>query len=818
MFPKLKSALKSIWISAILFSTFLRLTNLFFKTFEMKKVLLLVVCIISVYTTSFSQSCDGPLTVTIQGADSGSPLEASESNISQPSCNGPNGSIEIDVSGGTPDYEIQWKLNDIDFSTNEDLFEVGAGTYTVIISDASGCSVDLGPFVITEPSAIAVTGVTDDPSCNTEGGTFNGSISIEVEGGAGDYTFAWSTTDGSGLEESDEDQTGLGGGTYSVVVTDASGCTGTAEWTLSVPDLLAVSLEHTDPDCNSENGDPNGTIALSASGGTGEYSYAWSSEDGMGLEADAADQSGLGQGTYTVVVSDANGCTASAEVTLEAPTAIVVNLSKVDPTCNSDNGTSDGSIEITVVGGSGEYTFAWSTEGGTGLVEDSDNQSALGTGTYTVIVSDTNGCSETEEITLDGPDAIIVDATTVVPSCYGDQDGSITLNTVSGGAGSSRDDYSYNWNTIGGSGLTTTDASQANLGIGTYMLTITDANGCEGYFEYELTGPEEIVLSVDSQVDPSCNPANGEASGSIEVSASGGSGDFTFTWSTASGSELTEGATSQSGLLGGTYVVVVTDGNGCSTEEEIELITPGEIDLEFTVVPPSCSGANGSIWIAISPEGDEDIYTYDWSTSDGSGIEEGTKNQSKLSPGTYGLLVTNQNGCTVSGEFVVPDVSEMEASAEVTTDILCNGDASGEITVTASGGTGELEYSIDDETTFQSENVFEGLAAGEYTIVIKDENGCTTDVDITVEEPTALTAGTCTEAQDLCNVNEGEIKVEASGGAAPYEVTWTSSNGGTLDQESGTIDADGGAFTFTSAQGGKSYSFVVTDANGCQIP
>lgn len=784
----------------------------------MKRALLLVACIISVYTTSFSQNCDGPLTVTIQGADSGSPLEATESNINQPTCNGPTGSIEIDVTGGTPDYEIQWQLNDVDFSTNEDLFDIGEGTYTVIITDASGCSVDLGPFEITEPTGIEVTGVTENPSCNTDGGTFNGSINIEVSGGAGDYTFEWATTDGSGLATADEDQSGLGGGTYTLVVTDASGCTGTGEWTLENPELFEVSLAPVDPDCNSENGEPNGMITTTVSGGTGNYTFAWSTDDGMGLAETEADQSGLGQGTYSVIVTDENGCTVSAEATLEAPTAIVVELTKVDPTCNSDNGTSDGSITISVEGGSGDYSYAWTSDGGTGLDENAGDQSELGTGTYTVVVTDTNGCSETAEITLDGPDAIIVDATTVVPSCFGDQDGSITLNSVSGGSGSSIDDYTYNWNTVGGSGLTTTDASQSDLGIGTYMVTITDANGCEGYFEYELTGPEEIVLNVDSQVDPSCNPANGEADGSITVSASGGSGDFTFAWSTDSGSELTEGATSQTGLLGGTYTVVVTDSNGCSTEEEIELITPGEIDLEFTVVPPSCSGTNGSIWLAISPEGDDDVYTYDWSTTDGSGLEEGTKHQAALSPGTYSVVVTNQNGCTVSGEFVVPDVSDIEASAEVTADIQCNGDASGEITVTASGGTGALEYSIDDEANYQESNVFADLEAGEYTIVIKDENGCTTDVDITVEEPAALTAGTCTEVQDLCNVNEGEIKVEASGGVAPYMVTWTSSNDGTLDQESGEIATDGGSFTFTSAQGGKSYSFVVTDANGCQIP
>ena len=784
----------------------------------MKKALLLVACIFTVYTTSFGQNCDGPLTVTIQGADTGSPLEASESSVNQPTCNGPNGSIEIEISGGTPEYEIQWQLNGVDYSTNEDLFDVGEGTYTAVITDASGCSVDLGPFDITEPSAIEVTGISENPSCNTEGGSFDGSINIEVTGGVGALTYAWSSADGSGHVAGDEDQTGLGGGTYTVVVTDENGCTGTAEWTLTLPDLFEVSLAHVDPDCNSENGDPNGTITVTTSGGTGDYSYAWTTDDGSGLDETASDQTGLSQGTYSVVVTDESGCTVSAEITLEAPSAIVVELSKVDPTCNAENGTSDGSIEITVVGGSGDYTYAWSSVGGSGLVEDSANQSELGTGTYTVVVTDTNGCSETAEITLDGPDAIIVDADMVVPSCFGEQDGSITLNSVSGGAGSSIDDYTYNWNTVGGSGLNTTDASQDELGIGTYMLTITDANGCEGYFEYELTGPEEIVLTVDSQEDPSCHPENGDSDGTISVSASGGSGDFTYAWSSDNGADLTDGASSQSGLTGGVYTVVVTDSNGCTAEEEIMLMTPGEIDLEFTVVPPTCAGTNGSIWIAISPEGDDDVYTYDWSTSDGSGITAGTKNQASLSPGTYELLVTNQNGCTTSGEFVVPDVSEIEATAEVTDEILCNGDENGKIKVEASGGTGGLEYSIDDGATWQNSKNFNNLPGGDYTIIVRDANGCQTEVDITIDEPEALTAGTCTEVQDLCNVNEGEIKIEAFGGVAPYTVTWTSSNDGTLDQASGEIATDGGSFTFTSAQGGKSYSFIVTDANGCQIP
>lgn len=780
----------------------------------MKKILLLVVCLFAVYTTSFAQEdCTGPLTVTIEGASSETPLDASESSVVQPDC-GPNGSISIDVSGGTPDYTFQWKKDGTDYSTDQNLIDAGSGSYEVTISDASGCSMDLGPFELTEPDAMVIAGTSLDPNCNMVGTDFDGSIAVTITGGVADYSFAWTSTDGSGLDATAQDQTGLGGGTYTLVVTDNNGCTATEEWTLTAPDEFDVTWTSEDPDCNDANGDPNGSVTVNVTGGTSEYTYLWSTTDGSGLVADAGDQSGLAAGTYTLQVTDSKGCIIEKDVTLEAPTAILVDLSKVDPTCNADNGTSDGSIDITVSGGSGSYTYAWTSDGGTGLDATASNQSGLGTGTYTVEVTDVNGCSATAEITLDGPDAIIVDASTEDPSCGGVQDGSITLDDVSGGDGS----FTYNWNTINGSGVTTTAQSQSELGAGTYMLTITDGTGCSATFEWELSSPEAIVVSVDDQQDPDCHPSNGPENGTITVSVTGGDGTFSYAWTSDNDATLVDDVATQSNLPGGEYTVVVTDGSGCSAEQVVTLTPAQDISVSDQVIPPSCAGNNGSIWLAVSP-GEGATYTYEWSSIDGgTGITAGTKDQASLTPGTYSVIITNQNGCSKTLEYVVPTTSGFEIASEVSADILCNGDASGEITITATGGTGTLTYSIDDEETFQESNVFSGLAAGEYTIVVKDANGCSDDIDVTVEEPAQLTAGTCTEAQDLCNANEGEIKVQASGGVAPYVVTWTSADGGTLDQTSGTIDNAGESVTFTSAQGGKSYSFIVTDANGCQIP
>lgn len=771
------------------------------------------------YSTSQAQICEGPLTVEITGSQSETPLEISEDEVLQPDCAGPTGAIAITISGGNPDYGVAWSKNGEFLTDTEDLLDVGAGEYSVEVTDASGCSTTLGPWTLEEPSSIEVEIASIDPSCNVPDAAGDGSITLEVTGGTGTYTYAWSTTDGSGLVDGAATQNTLTGGTYTVVVTDESGCEVSEDITLTSPEELLASLESVDPNCNADNGDENGSITASVSGGAGDYTFEWSTEDGQGLTAGAQEQTGLTAGTYSVVITDASGCSVTLEATLTGAEPMEIVDTVIEPSCHADNGGNDGSITVSVTGGSGEYTYAWSTEDGSGLVADAQNQTGLTAGTYTVEINDDNGCSTWKDIEVDGPTAVEAVAEATSPGCFGMEDGSIVVSDISGGAGSSMSDYTLAWSTENGSGLVDGATSQTGLSAGDYELVVTDANNCSATYEFEITEPSEIAISDQEVTQLSCHHDSGEADGAISFEVAGGSGNYTFVWTTTGGSGLVADAQNQTGLSAGEYQVVITDGSGCETQEEFILVEPAVVAIGHTVIPPDCSDDNGSIWTAVSGgQGSAPTdYTYTWSTENGSGLTEGTVHQQNITPGTYYLTVEDSNGCSNSAEFEVESPSTIEAVAEVSGEILCNGDT-GSITVVASGGTGTLSYSIDD-SDFQESPVFGLLSAGEYTLTVQDENGCSVDIDVTVEEPAPLTAGTCTEVQDLCQVSEGEIKVQVQGGVAPYEVTWTSSNGGTLNEPSGQeIADDGGSFTFTGASGGKSYSFIVTDANGCVIP
>ena len=778
----------------------------------------------------------------------------------EPDCNAGSGALDggitIEPSGGTgtdnnpadspDDYTYAWAGTGVD-ATAQNQTGLGTGTYNVTVTDALGCTAT-AEYTLTEPEAIAVNGTPDEPDCNAGSGALDGAIDIEPTGGTGVYTYAWT---GTGVDATAQDQTGLGTGTYTVVVTDANGCSATEEYTLTEPEAVAVNGTPDEPGCNSGSGALDGGITIAPTGGTGTYTYAWT---GPGVDATAQNQTGLGTGTYNVTVTDSNNCTDSAEFTLTEPEAIAINGTPDLPDCNAASGALDGAIDIEPTGGTGVYTYAW-TSTGTAVDATAQDQTGLGAGTYTVVVTDANGCSATEEWIVTEPDAVEVSIEMTPLTCNAAlalPDGTVTI-TVAGGTDSNGDpaddisDYTVVW---GDDGFGESGDELSNLSAGTYSVTVTDANGCSDETTIDVPQPPTIQ-AIASGIDPLCHDDSGAPTGEIIISSVvGGTGtdgqpgdefsDYTYTWAADAGniygSNLDLSAsniTTQTGLSAGTYTITITDNNGCELVNSITLEEPTPITVTGDITQPACNDVSGDLsgGIDITPGGGIDgsgstpNYTYQWEDADGNDL--GTdQDLASLGEGWYYVTVYDGN-CTANDSFNLtepePVVCVLSNDPEGgCNDILCAGGVD-TIFVTPSGGTAPYTYSLDGATAIGDS--FFIVGAGTYTVTTIDANNCTSECEITLTEPNPLAGGTCT-LDDDCQIGEGQIEVAATGGCAPYTVTWTSPTGGTLVPDPADVDIDGnviitnegGSTIFTGAEGGETYNFTIIDANGCQIP
>ena len=451
--------------------------------------LLLLTALLTLFSTyrAIAQTCNGSLTVTVEGSTTGSPLNASSVDT-QPNCNTASGTltgaIDLTVTGGSPGYTYQWTKDGTNFSTTEDLTGLGSGSYEVVITDTKNCTYTYGPVIITEPDAVAISEALTNLSCNATDGVADGAIDLTISGGTGTYTYSWSTSNGSGLNATAQDQTGLSAGTYNVTVTDQNGCTSTGSYTLTQPTSIALVETLTNLDCNAASGAANGAIDLAVSGGTGSYTYAWTTADGSGLSASAQNQSGLSAGTYNVTVTDANSCTSSASYTLTQPTPVAHVATSPDEgngfniACNGGNGT----INVAASGGNGPYTY--SNDGGSSY--QASSSFTVTAGTYQIKVKDANNCtSTTAPITITQPDQLLAGTCTVAQDQCQVGTGEIKVEALQGvapytitytaaPAANTLDQASGQTIATDGGTFTFTGAD----GNTTYSFTVTDDNGC----------------------------------------------------------------------------------------------------------------------------------------------------------------------------------------------------------------------------------------------------------------------------------------------------------------------------------------------------
>lgn len=649
-----------------------------------------------------------------------------------------DGAIDISVSGGIAPYSFSWSNGAI----TEDLANISGGTYILTVTDNNGCQTVKTVILDESATALSVNGISKDVSCF---GGNNGSVDITVNGGTLPYTYAWNNGSAS------EDVSGLSAGNYQVIVTDARGCSVAMPYTIASPPVIQASAILTNIRCNGTN---DGVIDLSVTGGTAPYTYLWSNG------AVTEDLNSLASGNYNVQITDDNGCSISRNYQITEPAALQLAYTKTDVLCF---GNSTGAINITVTGGVGGYTYAWSNGA---ITED---LSGLTAGTYDVTVTDANGCQILQTINLTQPASALQAVASIGNlTCFGANDGSIELLVTGGTA-----PYSYSWNT----GSTAEDIFA--LAAGTYQVTIIDAKGCTIQQNYNVTTPDPLTSSAIVQ-NISCN---GLSDASIDLTVTGGTLPYIFNWS--------NGATTEdlAGLAIGNYQVQISDANGCNTTRSFNITQPLPLSINYVANNVSCfEASDGNITTQVS--GGTAPYTYSWSNG------QNTKDLNGLIGGSFTLTVTDASGCTTIQNIGITEPVSALNAVEIITDAGCNGLPNGKIALTVTGGTAPFNYLWSNGSVQRDlVNVF----AGDYQVVITDRNGCSFSASYTIAQPNAITADFSVVNTSCFGDSDGSIVVSPAGGSAPYSFVW--SNGSTSKD------------LFNIAGG--TYNLTITDANNC---
>jgi gliding motility-associated-like protein len=656
----------------------------------------------------------------------GEPAEILPNTVStQATCGQCNGQITLAPTGGDGGpYTFVWAPN---VSSTPTASALCAGIYNVTITDATGCST-LASIPLSNLDGPVVQSSATDASCN---GVCDGTATIVITGGTAPFAVLWDDPAG----QSSLTATGLCIGIYNATVTDANGCIYVSQVVINEPDAISLSQQLvTDASCA---GVCDGSASVVVSGGTLPYTYAWAPTGGTGATA-----TGLCADTYTVTVTDASGCSETVTVVVGEPSAIVINTSTLPASCN---GVCDGEAYVSATGSFGGFTFQWNDPASTA----NDTVTGLCVGTYSVVATDLNGCSDSATVNITEPDSISISISTTPALCSGNCDGTATA-AVLGGSSS----YSYQWNDPANQ----TTETATGLCAGIYSLVVTDVNGCFNTATTIITEPFPLTL-LDSATNITCG---GSCDGVAGVLAQGGTTPYSYQWN----DPANQTTPIIVGLCAGTYQVVVTDANGCSDSTSITIIEPAILQALVSVQNPSCGGVcDGEA--TVTPTGGTGPFTILWLP----GLQT-TPTLTGLCAGSYTAIVVDASGCSDTTVINLTEPPILTSSITGTTQILCEGNCNGSATVTANGGTPPFTYQWNDPAN-QTTQTASGLCIGIYSVVVTDAIGCTTNSTAVISDSAALVATVPIFTQISCNgACDGTATVFASGGSGPYQYFW----------------------------------------------
>ncbi len=728
-------------------------------------------------------------------------LQVAITSSSQPTCAGSSsdGSITFNVSGISGSATLTLYRNNVaqtpsrtvTIDGSQPFSGLGPGSYYAILSSGAGCSDQSGTQNLADPGPctcnLSITESVTHLDCH---GATNGSIDVTVTGGTPPYTYAWTTSNGSGLSPSSEDQSGLSAGTYTLSVADNGNCSTIKDITITAPTDLSIVAAVDHVTCN---GAADGSIDVAVSGGTSPHSYSWTTSNGSGLTQGQEDQSGLSAGRYDLVVTDDNNCTVQHAETIAEPTALSLTLAD-QAVCPGETTN----LPAAVAGGTAPYNYLWNTGATTSTL------SGVGAGNYSLTVTDDNGCQAiaTADVTetgsptvsINGPtevcanESITFSATPIIsgatyawtfsgsasPStatgttvsvtfsssgtstvqltvtngtCSGSDQMDVTIRQpieANGGAnaticqggstildGSASVGTDFTWTIESGDptsidgGANTSMLTVSPLFTTVYKLTVKDASGiCERIDYVTVDVDVNQGPSVSATVtDASCGQSNGE----IALQASNGQSPYSYSWG-----HIADDIATATGLAAGKYYYTVTDDNGCFVNDSSTINASGGLDLVLAQGDATCPGGfDGTIDLTVT--GGTTPYTFDWTTTNGTGIVQGQEDQLSLGAGTYNVVVTDDNNCTASASATISEPAAIVIT--LVDQSVCTGETV-DIPSMVVGGTSPYSYLWNTGAT---SSTLTAVGQGTYSLTVTDDNNCTAQEDVTITETTGLT-------------------------------------------------------------------------------
>ena len=615
-------------------------------------------------------------------------------------------------------------------------------------------------------AALAATATPASATC----GNTNGSIVItNVTGGTAPYEYSIDNTNW----QASNTFSGLAAGTYTVYIRDAGAvCVASYQVTVGLIGNLTATTTTTPTTCATVN---NGTITISSPiTGTGPFMYSLDGGAYQAIPALPFTISNLSPGNHTVVVRDVNLClTNTISLNITSGTGVTATTSATATSCA---GATNGTITVNASGGIAPYTYQL----GANPPQASNVFTGLASGTYTITVRDNVGCTRIVTRTVTAVSAIIATNSVTATSCSGAANGSVTI-TPTNGTGP----YTFVLDgTVIQIGATSTTFT--NLSAGPHTIVITDnPSGClSNTININIPAGPALAASII----PSATTCSGASNGTITVTPTNGTGPYEFS---LDGGPLVSGAVPYifTNVPAGSHTIQVTDiPTGCISTIYTTVVNAGPVLLTTaSKTDVLCNGgATGTITVAQPTAGtapyEYSIDNVNWQSSP---VFTG------LTAGTYTVYYRESNGCSNSLSITVNEPAILTA-ADASTAVICNGETNGTITITTNGGVLPYEYSIDGGANWQSGNIFT-VAAGAYTVIIRDANGCTVSRNITVTEPAVLTASSANTNASCDGGSDGIIDVAVTGGNGTYQY----SIDGTTFQSSNIFNVAPGTYTVT---------------------